>query len=91
MSPSQALRVLAKHNICLESFHGRVRDQFIDESSSATLVELFEALNGTDLVWQAPVTRVLMDSELNRRSYQRDAVAKQFVANHPVRLTPRRR
>lgn len=84
MYQSNALQVLLKHNIVLESFRGKTLYSFIDGSRTTTLVEIAEALSADLVCRHAPVARIEIDAEIRRRKWSGDQEAARYVAQNPL-------
>ena len=84
MKQSNALEVLLKHNIVLESFRGRTLYSFIDGSRTTTLIEVLEALSGGLMPYHTPVARTEIDAEIRRRKWSADKDAAAYVAKNPL-------
>lgn len=84
MHQSNALRILLKHNIVLESFSGRALHSFIDGSRTTTLIEIAEALCADLVVHHTPAARTEVDAEIRRRKWNGDKEAALYVAENPL-------
>lgn len=80
MNQAAALNVLARHNVLLSGMHGKTRDDYIDGSSSQTLVNVHRALTVMPKMQNAHRFAVEIHAELARRAFSRkDSVAAQFM------------